>query len=408
MWCAMIPFLYMVMKVDVDWSSIIGCILKLKLSHHVSSILCNSSYTCLINRHSTVHLQPTKLQKKECSSGKHARVRRKFLPLGLYYSKSKTRYSKSSQAKPGQVKITSRKFYPTKRCSFKYSGLTFFGFIICSFKISLMVIVFLPTVVATIQNNFSQAPNLSNAIGIAVAGAALGGGANIMDTMRSSMLVDTDELQKIYNSMMKKRTDLLYVNNVDDGQKSIVLKVCCCCNCNRIITFGKEKWLPYTCFEDPDVQKYLQMSDSEWEKLGVSQEVRHKIKRQYTQQCFQSQTGLWNTEKMLLNKFMLSPHTYHKTTIKKKHVPGKMIQTKEYSFGSCIECYKHLYTKKVYRKTNPVFKKPENAISNKKCFGYTPKVLTNLNKTELELISKCRVDRHLINLTGGSHKCIVG
>ena len=86
---------------------------------------------------------------------------------------------------------------------------------------------------------------------------------------------------------------------------------------------------------------------------------------------------------------------------------GKTIKTKEYSFGSCVECYKHLYTK-VYRKIDPEFEKPENAIANKKCFGYTPKVLTDLNETELALISKCRVDRHLINLTGGSHKCIVG
>ena len=109
----------------------------------------------------------------------------------------------------------------------------------------------------------------------------------IVNTMRASMLVDPDELQKIYNSTMKKRTELLHVKNVNE-KKSIVPKICCCCN--RIITFGKEKWLPYACSEDPNVQASLQMSDSDWEELGVSQEVRHKIERQYKQQCFTTQS----------------------------------------------------------------------------------------------------------------------
>ena len=141
----------------------------------------------------------------------------------------------------------------------------------------------------------------------------------IVNTMRASMLVDPNELQKIYNSTMKKRTKLLHVKNVNE-KKSIVPKICCCCN--RIITFGKEKWLPYACFEDPNVQACLQMSDSEWEELGVTQEIRHKIERQYKQQCFTSHgNGCRNAA--LLNKLMLSPHTYHKTTTKRKTCLGK-------------------------------------------------------------------------------------
>ena len=38
----------------------------------------------------------------------------------------------------------------------------------------------------------------------------------IVDTMRASMLVDPNELQKIYNSTMKKRTKLLHVKNVNE------------------------------------------------------------------------------------------------------------------------------------------------------------------------------------------------
>ena len=57
----------------------------------------------------------------------------------------------------------------------------------------------------------------------------------IVDTMRASMLVDPDELENIYKSTIKKRTKLLHVKNVNE-KKSIVPKICCCCN--RIIMWN--------------------------------------------------------------------------------------------------------------------------------------------------------------------------
>ena len=42
------------------------------------------------------------------------------------------------------------------------------------------------------------------------------GETNIVETMRASMLVDPDELENIYKSTMKKRTELLHVKNVNE------------------------------------------------------------------------------------------------------------------------------------------------------------------------------------------------
>ena len=72
--------------------------------------------------------------------------------------------------------------------------------------------------------------------------------------------------------------------------------------------------------------------------------------------------------------------------------------------GCCKECFDQL--KKVYNGGPP--DKPKYAIANNKCFGYPPDELSCLNETELALVSQARVNRHMMNFTGGAHKCIKG
>ena len=94
---------------------------------------------------------------------------------------------------------------------------------------------------------------------------------------------------------------------------------------------------------------------------------------------------------------MLSPETY---SVKRKFdVIKNMLH-----FGCCSMCSNQL--RKVYNSTS--YDKPKFSIANKKCFGYAPKILMDLNETEVALISIARVDRHLITLNGGVHTCIVG
>ena len=77
---------------------------------------------------------------------------------------------------------------------------------------------------------------------------------------------------------------------------------------------------------------------------------------------------------------------------------------KEINFGCCKECFDQL--KKVYDGGSP--DKPKYAIANNKCFGYPPDELSCLNETELALVSQARVNRHMVNFTGGAHQCIKG
>ena len=94
---------------------------------------------------------------------------------------------------------------------------------------------------------------------------------------------------------------------------------------------------------------------------------------------------------------MLSPQTYY---VEKKVWGGPV----EPHLGCCKECFDQL--KNVYNGKNN--DKPKHAIANNKCFGYPPEELICLNKTELALVSQARVNRHMMNFTGGAHKCIKG
>ena len=91
---------------------------------------------------------------------------------------------------------------------------------------------------------------------------------------------------------------------------------------------------------------------------------------------------------------MLSPESY----IVEKKKRGQV----ELHLGCCKECFDQL--KKVY--DGSCNNKPKYTIANNKCFGYPPDERSCFNETELALVSQARVNKHMMNFTGGAHKCI--
>ena len=137
------------------------------------------------------------------------------------------------------------------------------------------------------------------------------------------------------------------------------------------------------------------MDADDWAMFEVDGNVQDVINAQYTQQCIIKRGH--NQLHQLLEPLMLSPKTY---SVEKKRIGGPV----EPHLGCCKECYDQL--KKVYDGGDP--DKPKFAIANNKCFGYPPDELTCLNETELALVSQARVNRHMVNFTGGAHQCIKG
>ena len=123
-----------------------------------------------------------------------------------------------------------------------------------------------------------------------------------IEAIRDSLLLDKDNLTKIYNKAMKHRNELVH----QKVNKKFVPKVCCCCN--RFIMHGDERLLPTLYLKHTNVQNCLKMDADDWAIFEVAPDIQDVINAQYTQRCIcNDKNKRLNAE---LSCLMLSPETY--------------------------------------------------------------------------------------------------
>ena len=123
-----------------------------------------------------------------------------------------------------------------------------------------------------------------------------------IEAIRDSLLLDKDNLTKIYNKAMKQGNELVH----QKVNKKFTPKVCCCCN--RFIMHGDERLLPTSYLKHTNVQNCLKMDADDWAMFEVDVNVQDVINAQYTQQCIKKRGHTQLHQ--ILESLMLSPESY--------------------------------------------------------------------------------------------------
>ena len=193
------------------------------------------------------------------------------------------------------------------------------------------------------------------------------------------MLVNVDHgtIQRTYEAVMKERNNLLHK---DDNGK-LIPKICCLCD--RLIPWNNEKFIFYKKdLRHENVESHFLKDKFDWSKKTLF--------KQYTAKT--SERG----RNRRLEKYILSPRSY---TI-------KIRDNDDIKLGCCNECRKGI--SKMKTDNIEECKPPNYSIAAGCLHGYAPKVIKDLNDSELAVICNARVNKHMITYTAGSHKSIVG
>ena len=138
-----------------------------------------------------------------------------------------------------------------------------------------------------------------------------------IEAIRDSLLLDKNNLTKIYNKAMKHRNELVH----QKVNKKFTPKVCCCCN--RFIMHGDERLLPTSYLKHTNVQNCLKMDADDWAIFEVDGNVQDVINAQYTQQCIIKRRH--NQLHQLLEPLMLSPETCYIEKKKRSKFEGNKL-----------------------------------------------------------------------------------
>ena len=243
------------------------------------------------------------------------------------------------------------------------------------------------------------------------------------------MLVNVDHgtIQRTYEAVMKERNNLLHK---DDNGK-LIPKICCLCD--RLIPWNNEKFIFYNKdLRHENVESHFLKDKFDWSKITkqhwdnrclnceeegcnheiCSEDINDRRIENNREKKLVETNALVQTKKTLfkqytaktsergrnrrLEKYILSPRSY---TI-------KIRDNDDIKLGCCNECRKGI--SKMKTDNTEECKPPNYSIAAGCLHGYAPKVIKDLNDSELAVICNARVNKHMITYTAGSHKSIVG
>ena len=119
-------------------------------------------------------------------------------------------------------------------------------------------------------------------------------------------LVDSKAINESYSRAFHKLNSLVECNK----KEGICSKLCCICD--RFIQYREEKHLPIKWLFHICVHIYFHTDTIDWGNPDikfVSQQVKNKVLKQYTQHCIRGRVTI-DGVLVNLNEFVLSPQTY--------------------------------------------------------------------------------------------------
>ena len=163
-----------------------------------------------------------------------------------------------------------------------------------------------------------------------------------------------------------------------------------CCVCDQFIVHGQEARVSMDHLKKAKTQSMLR-KNLQWltSECNLNTPAAKKVMEYYVPVC------LIAAHKRLqwLTNLYLSPRSYYVEINRKKNA----------GFGCCRSCKSALNSK-----SEKPFYCPKYAIANGLMRGPTPKQLSDLNETELCMVSLARVNRHVFQFDAGAHKQITG
>jgi hypothetical protein len=214
---------------------------------------------------------------------------------------------------------------------------------------------------------------------------------SIMECNEPLINLTHETINNSYRDACIARNDLTRVVEPSIGGDEIYKhcsKVCCICDC--LIRYNEEEFINMSIFQKAEVKPFFLKNGND--VYNLSFQVKRNLNKHYTQKHFVNDPSHPDRDILFLNQLILSPSTY-----------GRVHRTHK-QLGCCKQCKSAVSF--MYQKDNLSIKPPKFAIANGLMLGKPPKVLLDLNEVELALISFARTNRHIFQLTGGSHKQI--